>query len=344
MTVSRTLTDPETVAEKTRQRVADAVSALGYVPDRVASSLRSGRTGFIAAVLPTLVNANFADTAHGMTEVLRAKNYQLVIGYTLYDLDEEERQVRSLLARRPEAIVVAGDVHTRGTTRALLDSNLPIIEIWDVPQRPLGKAVGFSNYEAGRGAARFLLSQGHRRIAVIGPAVDAPARDYRGEARVDGFLAALADAGLGAGRIVRPCPPPLSFTEGAAAMAELLRQVPDLEAVFAVSDLVAYGAMMECRRRRIPVPQQVSILGFGDFELGRQLVPTLSTVRIDAYAIGRRAGDVIVAALRDGTTGKTQSEVIDLGFTIEARESTQPRGATLPTRGRLAISDARSTD
>jgi len=325
MTVSRVLTDPEMVAEETRGRVHDAIAKLGYVPHRGASSLRSGRTGFIAAVLPTLVNANFADTAHGITGTLRARGYQLVVGYTLYRLDEEERQVHSLLARRPEAIVVAGTVHTRETTRALLDSRLPIVEIWDLPQHPLDRAVGFSNHEAGRAAARFLLSLGHRRIAAIGPSAEGPARDHRGEARVAGFRAALEEAGLGGDVAVQPCPPPMSFTEGAVAMAELLRRMPDIEAVFAVSDLVAFGAMMECRRRGVDVPGRVSILGFGDFELGRQSVPTLSTVRIDAYAIGERAAQVIVEALgRDAPQGP-EGRIVDLGFRIEPRESTRAR-------------------
>jgi len=325
MTVSRALTDPAAVAEATRQRVDDAIAKLGYVPDRVASSLRSGRTGFIGAVLPTLVNANFADTAHGITETLRRHGYQLVIGYTLYQLDEEERQVRSLLARRPEALVVAGTVHTRATTRALLDSRLPVVEIWDLPQRPLDWAVGFSNHDAGRAAARFLLLLGHRRIAAIGPAPAGPARDHRGEARLAGFAAALTEAGQAADLVVQPCPPPLSYTEGALAMSELLQRMPRVDAVFAVSDLAAYGAMMECRRRRVDVPGDVSILGFGDFELGRQSVPTLSTVRIDAQAIGRRTAELIVATLRDAARPADASRSIDLGYTIEARESTRAR-------------------
>jgi len=335
MTVSRVLTDPDLVAEDTRRRVRDAIAKLGYVPDRGASSLRSGRTGFIAAVLPTLVNANFADTAHGITETLRARGYELVIGYTLYQLDEEERQVGSLLARRPEAIVVAGTVHSRATTRALLDSRLPVVEIWELPQQPLDRAVGFSNHDAGRAAARFLLSLGHRRIAAIGPAADGPARDHRGEARIAGFRAVLEEAGLGADAIVRPCAPPLSFTEGAVAMAELLRKTPEVEAVFAVSDLVAFGAMMECRRRGIDVPGRVSILGFGDFELGRQSVPTLSTVSIDAHAIGEQAAQVIVEALGDRAAHAAaassapvaaSARVVDLGFRIVARDSTGARG------------------
>lgn len=334
MTVSRVLADPSMVAEDTRLRVLDAIEKLGYVPDRTASSLRSGRTGFIAAVLPTLVNANFADTAHGMTETLREHGYQLVFGYTLYRLDEEERQIRSLLARRPEAIVLTGTVHTREATRALLDSGVPIIEIWDTPAHPIDYAVGFSNHEVGRAAARFLAGLGHRKIAVIGPMNIGDSRDFRGEERLAGFAAALRELNLSDSLIIRPCAPPLSSTEGATAMAMLLEQDPDVEAVFAVSDLIAFGVLMECQRRGIAVPGQISVLGFGDFEISRQSVPSLSTIRIDAHALGRRTAEVIIEALRltkraPGTEAAADdplgpvNRIVDLGFTIQERDSTR---------------------
>ena len=169
MTVSRVLTDPGVVAEETRERVQRAVEQLGYVPDKVAGSLSSRRTGFIAAILPTLTNANFADTAHGLTEVLRRAGYQLLIGYTMYSLAEEERLIRAMLARRPEALVLTGATHTKLATQLLHAAGIPIVEIWDLPATPIDHAVGFSNREVGRMAARHLLGLGHRRLGALGP-------------------------------------------------------------------------------------------------------------------------------------------------------------------------------
>jgi LacI family gluconate utilization system Gnt-I transcriptional repressor len=324
MTVSRLLANPAAVSGETGERIRQAIERLGYVTDRVAGSLSSRRTGFVAAVLPTLANTNFADTAHGLTEALRPRGYQLLIGYTMYDMHEEERIVRAMLARRPEALVLAETLHTKATTQLLLGAGIPIVEIWERPERPVDRAVGFSNAEAGRAAARHLIELGHRRIAALGPADDGPACDQRAMRRLDGFAAMLREAGLSDELVIRDGPTPFSFAEGAAALARLLERAADVTALFAVSDLSAVGALMECQRRGIGVPDRLSIMGFGDFEIGRVCVPSLTTVGVDARAIGEEAGRLILELLdADQVAGSlTRPAALDLGFVVIERGST----------------------
>ncbi len=168
MTVSRVIRDLDLVIPATRARVHKAIADLGYVPDRAAGSLATRRTGFIALMLPTLTNANFSAVAHGLTEALRARDYDLLIAYTDYSLGEEERQLRNLIARRPEAIVLTGTLHNRSASRMLVAADVPVVEIADLPQQPVEHAVGFSNYEVGRTAARHLIGMGFRRVGAIG--------------------------------------------------------------------------------------------------------------------------------------------------------------------------------
>lgn len=326
MTVSRVLADPDLVAEETRTRVLDAVAQLRYVPDRMAGSLSSRRSGFVALILPTLMNSNFADTAQALTEGLREAGYQLLIGVTLYRQDEEERVVQSVLTRRPEAIVLTGMAHARETTAMLIEAGVPVVEIWDVQDRPVDHVVGFSNVEVGRAAARHLAGLGHRRIGALGPAADGEARDVRGEERLAGFAGGLRECGLPDDLIQRHPRVPLSFTEGGEAMGRLLERAPDLDAVFAVSDLLAVGALMECQRRSVAVPEDLSLMGFGDFEIGRQTVPPLTTVRVDARAIGLRTAEVILDALG---ADRPPAPVHDLGFEILSRGSTRPSRRTV---------------
>lgn len=328
MTVSRVLADPDLVLEDTRRRVMKAIAQLGYVPDRVAGSLSSRRTNFITAILPTLTNSNFADTAQGLARALRAADYQLLIGYTMYSLEEEERIIRAMLARRPDAIVVAGTVHTKAATEMLLRAGIPIVEIWDVPEHPIDHAVGFSNYEVGRTAARHLLSLGHRRIGAIGSAVDGEANDLRGESRLLGFSAALQEAGIPDALVIREGTPPLSYDHGANALASLLARAPDLEAVFAVSDISAVGALMECHRRRIEVPRDLSLIGFGDFDIARQCYPSISTIGVDAARIGQATGELLLSILEPGegeTAMRPQQVRLDVGFSLVDRETTARR-------------------
>lgn len=322
MTVSRVLAAPSLVSAETRQKVMKAIEQLGYVPDRVAGSLSSRRTNFIAAILPTLTNSNFADTAQGLAQALRGADYQLLIGYTMYSLEEEERIIRAMMERRPDAIVVAGTVHTKASAEMLMRAGIPIIEIWDVPEHPIDHAVGFSNYEVGRAAARYLISLGHQRIGAIGSRVDGERKDLRGESRLEGFAAALREAGLATDLVIREGVAPVSYDHGSKTLGSLLERAPDVEAVFAVSDVSAVGALMECHRRGIRVPDDLSLLGFGDFDIGRQCYPALSTIGVDAATIGREAGELLLAILEPAAeTEQPINARIDVGFKLLVRET-----------------------
>ncbi len=318
MTVSRTLAAPGRVSQETRARVLAAVDRLGYVPDRGAGSLSSRRTGFVALIVPTLTNPNFADTAAGLTAVLGPRGYQPLIGLTGYSATEEEAVVRAMLSRRPDAIVVAGMHRPEGTRDLLARAGVPVVEIWDRPETPIDRAVGFSNYEVGRLAARTLAGLGAARIAGLGPERTGEARDFRGEERLRGLRDGLAAAGLSDGLILHHGRAAGAFAHGAEAMTELLAR-GGAEAVFLVSDISAFGALMECQRRGVRVPQDLMILGFGDFEIGRQCVPRLSTIAVDPVEIGRRTGDLLLRLL-DGEA--EQPTVIDLGFSLLLRETT----------------------
>jgi LacI family gluconate utilization system Gnt-I transcriptional repressor len=326
MTVSRVLGNAAKVSPETRLKVLRAVEQIGYVPDQNAGSLSSNKSHFVALVLPTLTNSNFGDTAEGLTEILGPAGYQPLIGYSRYRLAQEEAVIRAMLARRPDAIVVAGAEHSKASKLMLHQSGVPVIEIWDRPQQPIDISVGYSNEEAGRLAARHLISLGHRRIAAIGASEDGEGRDFRGEQRLSGFAAALVEAGLSDELIIREDEIPVSFTHGAKAMSVLLERAPDVEAVFAVSDLSAVGAVMECNRRGIPIPEQISIIGFGNFEVGRQCVPSLTTISIDAQLIGRKTGQILLELLNSKEPSALVRPVaIDLGFELFERGSTAER-------------------
>ena len=323
MTVSRVLTDPELVLPATRDRVRRAIADLGYVPDKAAGSLSSRRTGFIALILPTLTNANFAAVAHGLTEVLREADYHLLIAYTEYDMAEEERQLRNLLMRRPEALVLTGAVHRRNASRLLIAADIPVIEIADVPQQPIEHAIGFSNYQVGRMAARYLMGRGFKRIGAVAATNRGEVVDHRGEERMRGFEDELALAGHPTDLVLRFGAAPVSFSHGAAAIGELLRQAPDVEAVFAVSDLSAVGVIMECQRRGISVPGDISVMGFGNFEIGREINPPLTTIHVDFTELGRRAGRMIIEVL--AAEDQPESRIVDVGLELVERASVAGR-------------------
>ncbi|HEX6143689.1 MAG TPA: LacI family DNA-binding transcriptional regulator [Geminicoccaceae bacterium] len=314
MTVSRALAAPDKVAEATRERVRTAIRDLGYVPDLVAGSLSSGRSRIVAALVSTLANSVFAETVDGLTAGLRAHGYQLLLGSTDYSAEAEEALVRAVLGRRPDGLVIAAGEHTAATRLALERARIPIVETWDLPDRPLGLAVGFSNVDAGRAMTEALAGWGYRAIAFAG---GDPADSLRGRLRRDGYLAALRRLGRTPIEIAAG-PGRKAMAAGAAAVRTLCDRDARADALFCVSDPVAAGAMMECRRRSIAVPDELAIVGFGDFDIAGGDALELTTVRVPKYEIGARSAAILIEALAGQPVG---APVVDLGFEIVRRRS-----------------------
>jgi LacI family transcriptional regulator, gluconate utilization system Gnt-I transcriptional repressor len=297
MTVSRAFKADSSVSDTTRHAILQAADELGYVFDSTASSLRSQKTDFVAVTIPSINNANFAETVRGLSEHLKPRGLQILLGYTDYDIAEEERLIEQLLRRRPEAIVVTGGKHTPRARRLLASAGIPVIETWDLPEDPIGHVVGFSNAQAVRGMVDHFVAEGLTRIAFIGGDAD---RDTRGTDRRAGFIAAMRAHGLDATRLIDAGPPPISMREGAIAMGRLLDSLPDTQAVIAVSDLSAFGALTECQRRSVPVPDRIWIAGFGDYEIAGISVPALTTINPFPREIGSRTAALILDLL-DGS-------------------------------------------
>lgn len=319
MTVSRALRDGASIASDTREKIMKAVEDLGYVLDQSAGSLSSKRTGFVAALVPSLNNSNFADTARGLTDALRGSGLQLLLGYTDYSTEKEEELIESMLRRRPEAIVVTGGKHTARGRKLLENAGIPVIETWDLPSQPVRHAVGFSNAEAAESLVRYLFKRGYRKIGFIGGTSN---RDTRGADRRLGYERAMAALGLTETRIISFGTPPISMKQGGEALARLVEQWPDVEAAICVSDLSAFGALTECQRRRWKVPGRIAIAGFGDFEISSCSHPTITTVGVNCYDIGKRSGELLLRAIEGERTRKPiGAETIITEYAVIARES-----------------------
>ncbi len=319
MTVSRALKDGASIAPDTRRRIMKAVEELGYVLDLSAGSLSSKRSGFVAALIPSINNSNFADTARGLTDALAGSGLQLLLAYTDYSVEKEEELIGSMLRRRPEAIVVTGGSHTARARKLLESSGIPVVETWDLPKKPVHHVVGFSNAEASKSLVRYLHGKGYRRIAFIGGTTN---RDTRGADRRAGYETAMAQLGLTESRIISFGTPPISMKQGGEAVVRLVEEWPEVEAAICVSDLSAFGAVMECNRRKWKVPQRIAIAGFGDFEISSCCYPAITTVGVHCYDIGNRAGDLLLRAIEGERAGvPVARETIITEFEVIARDS-----------------------
>lgn len=298
MTVSRALRDGGVVSKETRERILAATEELGYVLDQSAGSLSTKRTGFIAAIVPSINNSNFSDTARGIADTLAGTGLQLLLGYTDYSVQREEQLIEAMLRRRPEGVILTGGNHTPRTRKLLLAAGIPVIETWDVPSRPIDQVVGFSNEDAMALLVLKLAEKGYKRFGYVGGTTE---RDTRGSQRRVGFQRALKQLKLPFDRVISFGVPPISIEQGGQALVSMLKTWPDTDVVICVSDLSAFGAMMECQRRGLKVPKDIAIAGFGNFEVGAWSHPRITTVDVECYEIGRRAALRLRASILGGS-------------------------------------------
>ena len=294
MTVSRALRGDGTVSQRTRDTIRAAANRLGYVYDTTAQAFRAQKSGFVAVTLPSIDNANFAATHRGLTETLAQTGLQVLLGSTNYSVAEEERIVRQLLERKPEALILTGGNHSQGTRELLSARDIPVVEMWDLPADPIGHTVGFSNADVMAGVVDQLAASGRRRFAFLGAEGDS---DRRGAERCRGVSEAADRHGLGPVDVISIGPAPVSMTEGARAVDALGARISDYDALICVSDTVAFGALSACQRRGVAVPDDLAITGFGAFEIAAVAYPALTTVDVFAFDIGVAAGNTISRVL-----------------------------------------------
>lgn len=323
MTVSRALHRPERVRADTRERVLAAVRATGYVPNLLAGALASSKSRLVVLLLPTIATSIFTDTVQTLMATLEAAGYHTLLGITGYSVAHEEVIVETLLGRRPDGVILTGVDHTDGTLARLSKANVPIVEIWDLVDRPLDMVVGFSHEAVGVAVARHLLGKGYKRFCIV--SADDP-RGLRRSRAVMGELAAHnvhdvplhlreAPGTLQSGR--EALKDLIAHTQGEGAKAS--SRLPDV--IVCSTDTLALGILAEAASQGLRVPQDVAVMGFGDLSHAAHAYPTLSTVRVDGVAIGKHAAEAILDRFKTAVGAADVSVRIDAGFTVIERES-----------------------
>ncbi|GGJ67631.1 LacI family DNA-binding transcriptional regulator [Deinococcus aquiradiocola] len=320
MTASRALNRPEMVSEELRARVLQAADDLNYIPDRAAGGLASGTSLALPVLVPTLHHSVYVQILEGLQERLPASGYQIMLGSTEYSREKEEKLVEVFLGWRPSGIVLSGIDHSERTVRLLKSAGIPVVEIMDLAvaseqSQALDLNIGFSHAVVGEAVVRYLASCGYRHVAYAGTLTELDPRSVR---RIHGFQTALMRLGL-PHHLIGRSDLPSSLAVGRDLVTDLLHRHPEMDAVFFANDELAAGALFECQRRGIRVPEDLAIMGFSDEEIASHLNPALTTVRIPRHEMGRLAADLLLARLA-GTLGAQPP--IDVGFEIVQRLTT----------------------
>ncbi len=300
MTVSNSFRSPHLVSPTTRERVLEVAAELGYVPNAMAGNLVSGQSKVVALMTPSIRYSSFADMIEALSDGLEAEGYQMIISQ-IEDQGSELEALRALLGHRVDGIVAAGELQDPEARRLIRQRATPLVETWHLHDEMIDMGAGFSEADASRDAVRFVIASGRKRIGMIGLQT---AGHRRLEERLNGYRAAMAEIGDPGERLVSVDPSENGYRAGADGLRQLVQNWTDLDGVFCMTDILAAGAMFECLRLGRVVPDDIAIMGYGNYDIAGELPLGLSSVQTPGSAIGEAAASLLLARFRGEMTAQ----------------------------------------
>ena len=294
-TVSRYFNSPKIVKLQTRNRIEKAASDLGYIRDRMAGTLHNRFSGTIGLVVPTIDNAIFAELIEAFAAKLREHDRTLLIAAHGYDLSLEVDIIRSLLERRIDGVALIGFDHEKAPIEMLTVRNIPAVAIWNYRKDSALDCIGADNFDAGYQVTDYLITRGHRDIALLFPSTKA---NDRAHDRLSGSLSALSDANITLPN-KRLLEAPYDIGAAKEVVKNLLKaELPD--ALVCGNDIIAQGAIYACQSMGVDIPQGLSVIGIGDFRGSAHMEPALTTLRMPARRIGNESAEALCLGLFEG--------------------------------------------
>jgi LacI family transcriptional regulator, galactose operon repressor len=285
------------VSEQTRQRILEAASQLGYVPNAVARGLVTRSTRTVGVVASDLTDYVLAQFVVGAEREARAQGHSVIIGTVDGDGSDGERYIRTLIERRVEGILLAApELERHSGLGEILGRSAPVVSIHSVAGARV-TLVGSNHVETGLLATRHLLSHGHRHIGTI-----AGQRSRRVvHSRLAGYQQALREAGL--------APDPNYVEEGDwqvesgyEATRRLLHRAPHITAMFVQNDTMAVGALSALHDAGRGVPIDCAIVSCDDIPAAHRTIPPLTTVRVPFYETGATAMRLLLDRIAEPTS------------------------------------------
>ena len=308
-TASRVLNTPAKVNEETRARVEAVIAELGFVRSAAARAINTGRTKMLGALIPTLDSDIFAQTINAIENRLAELGFSLVVATTDDNRETETRKAQELLDIGVEGLFLSGIAHDEAL-HALIDrTKVPAIVISYYDEAYHLPTIGYDNERAAAAAVNYLLSLGHKDIAVVhGPAEN----NDRTRARLAGISTDSSD------RSLTYFETDLSIEGGAQAVRQSFANNRRFDAFLCLSDVLAFGVIFEFQRAGLVIPEAVSVLGIQDLPGARVMTPRLSTIRLPAQEMGAKAAKALAHWVETGERPAPES----LAFELVPRKST----------------------
>lgn len=297
MTVSKALRDGADVSEATRARLRQLAQEMGYLPDSTAQGLRNRKSRIFGLIIPSLANPIYVRMLLALEERSYELGYDLLLGYTLHKQEREESCIRRFLSRRVDGLFISPVYRLESESRVyqeLLARKTPTVLLGHpAPFCAQFPYVETDDAAAGLALTQHLLQLGHRRIAFLaGP----PATPWTRE-RFEGYRRALRQGGLDVDeKLIFQAGETLE--DGARAARQMIHEGADATAVQAVNDLVAAGCAEVFINQNVRIPEEMSVVGFGNSVLGEHFRVPLTSVDQPKHRLGSMAVELMLQLLR----------------------------------------------
>jgi LacI family transcriptional regulator len=305
------------VNEGTARRVLETAERLGYRPNPIARGLKTSRSYTVGVLIPDLLNPLFPPIVRGIQDRLEEAAYTPLIANTDNDPDRERADFEAMRARHVDGLITATARRDHGLPAGLEDVPLPVVLVNRRLEDGTRPSVVADDRKGIRLAVEHLLALGHRRIAHLA----GPQQLSTGYLRHQGFVEALHDAGIEADPELVLAGDAFIESEGERLCAQLLDSGREFTAIVAANDLMALGCYDVFAERGIECPGEISVVGFNDMPFADRFRPPLSTIRLPHYAMGAKAGELLLELLADPGTEPVQ---LMLEPELVVRESTGP--------------------
>jgi len=324
MTVSKALRDEPDVSAATRARIKQLAQQLGYVPDSTAQGLRTRTTKLFGIAIPSITNPIFARVFFAIEERAHELGYDLLLAHTQNLPDREEFSIRRFLSRRVDGLFISPVYRMEPEARIyqeLLTRQTPTVLLG--PPAPFCKSFASVEIEeliASYTATQHLLKLGHKRIAYFTGPTAAP----WAQERLEGYRRALREANLEVDdRLIFQAGS--TIEDGTKAALQMLNESCNATAVQAVNDLVAVGCAETLMAQGLKIPEDISIVGFGNIMTAEHFRVPMTTIRQPKFRLGVAAVDAMMQLLKGQRpeTKRLTAEFIE-------RKSTAPPKATPP--------------
>ncbi len=324
-TVSRCLND-KSVSPAAEARIRAAIKELGYSPNRVARSLRAQKTMTLGMVIPDITNPFFPAVVSGVEETARAFRFSLMLSNAGEDEEREWECLKALQALRCDGVLLVmapeGPNHAR-RRKQFQQLDLPIVYVDRAPDFEADSVVA-DNLHSSEEAVKHLLGFGHRRIGLVTANIAvAVHRD-----RVEGYRRAMRDASLTTELEAWAKP---TVADGYAAAVQLLSRPDRPTALFVTSNRLTMGVMAAVEAEGLKCPEDISVIGYDNYEWHDVYHPKMTTVSQPTYLMGARAADMLIRRITGTLSGPPQHML--LKSTLVIRESTGAVGARLDPDG-----------